>query len=117
VEADGVLRGAGARPRWARPGGGWYTAAMVAVMHRHGYRCALGSVYPYDPAIPWPPYAAWFILRNVRPGAIIILHEGNGRGPRTERVLATVLPELRRRGYRVVTLSELMRVARRSRGL
>ena len=109
VEADTVLRRAGARPRWVRPGGGLYTAVMVAVMRRHGYRCALGSVYPYDPAIPWPRYAAWFILRNVRPGAILVLHEGGGRGPRTERVLAAVLPELRRRGIRVVTLTELMR--------
>ena len=109
VGADRVLANAGAPARWARPGGGWYTAAMVGAMRRHGYRCALGSVYPYDPAIPWPRYAAWFILRNVRPGAIVVLHDGGTRGARTAAVLARVLPELGRRGYRVVTLSELTR--------
>jgi peptidoglycan-N-acetylglucosamine deacetylase len=108
LAADHALRAAGAAPRWARPGSAWYTPAMVAAMRRHGYRCALGSVYPYDPAIPWPRYAAWFILRNVRPGAIIVLHDHGARGVRTARTLAAVLPELRRRGYRVVTLSELM---------
>jgi peptidoglycan/xylan/chitin deacetylase (PgdA/CDA1 family) len=34
--------------QWARPGSGWYSQAMVAIMAREGYRCVLGSVYPYD---------------------------------------------------------------------
>jgi len=48
------------------------------------------------------------ILQQVRPGSIIILHDGGKRGRNTVRVLARVLPELERRGYRVVTLSKLM---------
>jgi peptidoglycan/xylan/chitin deacetylase (PgdA/CDA1 family) len=92
---------------WARPGSGWYSQAMIATMARHGYRCALGSVYPYDAAIPSATFSSWHILRNVRPGAIVVLHDGGARGRRTARVLQTVLPELRRRGFRVVTLSEL----------
>jgi peptidoglycan/xylan/chitin deacetylase (PgdA/CDA1 family) len=94
-------------PRWARPGSGWYSQEMIRVMRRHGYRCALGSVYPFDAAIPSVSWAVSYILRNVRPGAIIVLHDGGSRGRRTARVLAEVLPELGRLGYRVVTLSEL----------
>lgn len=93
--------------RWARPGSGWYSAGMIATMRRRGYACALGSVYPYDATIPSSDYAARHILRNVRPGAVIVLHDGGARGLRAARTLAVVLPELRRRGYRVVTLSEL----------
>jgi peptidoglycan-N-acetylglucosamine deacetylase len=97
--------------RWARPGSGWYSQAMVTAMGRAGHRCALGSVYPFDAAIR----SAWFsrqhILANVRPGAIIVLHDGGARGRRTLTVLGDVLPELRARGYRVVTLSELSRLA------
>jgi peptidoglycan-N-acetylglucosamine deacetylase len=98
-------------PVWARPGSGWYSEEMVRVMRRHLYRCALGSVYPLDAAIPLESWGTQYILRHVRPGAIIILHDGGNRGKRTARVLATVLPELRKRGYQVVTLSELMRTA------
>jgi peptidoglycan/xylan/chitin deacetylase (PgdA/CDA1 family) len=98
-----------AKPRWARPGSGWYTQEMLEVMRRHGYRCALGSVYPFDVLIPSVSWASSYILRNVRPGAIIILHDGGKRGLRTARTLTRVLPELRRRGYRVVTLSEAAR--------
>lgn len=94
--------------RWARPGSGWYSRAMIDIMRRHGYRCALGSVYPFDAAIPSTAFAVNYILRHIRPGAVMILHDGGNRGRRTARTLSRVLPELRRRGYRVVTLSELV---------
>jgi peptidoglycan-N-acetylglucosamine deacetylase len=94
--------------RWARPGSGWYSRAMIATMARQGYRCALGSVYPYDAALPSAAFATWYILRNARPGSIVILHDGGARGRRTLRVLRTVLPSLLRKGYGVVTLSELV---------
>jgi peptidoglycan-N-acetylglucosamine deacetylase len=94
--------------RWARPGSGWYSRTMITTMQREGYRCALGSVYPYDATIPWPAFASWHILRNARPGAIVVLHDGGARGRRTVQVLQAVLPTLRRRGYQVVSLSELL---------
>jgi peptidoglycan/xylan/chitin deacetylase (PgdA/CDA1 family) len=96
-------------PVWARPGSGWYSEEMVTVMRRHLYRCAVGSVYPLDAAIPSVTWATQYILRQVEPGAIVILHDGGNRGKRTARTLAGVLPELRKQGYEVVTLSELMR--------
>jgi len=97
--------------RWARPGSGWYSEGMIEMMRRHGYRCALGSVYPFDAAIPSASLATRYILRNVRPGSIVVLHEGGARGQRTAKVLGEVLPELRQRGYRVVSLSELAAAA------
>lgn len=102
--------------RWARPGSGWYSQAMIATMLQHGYRCALGSVYPYDAAIASATFSRWHILLNVRPGAILILHDGGSRGLRTAQVLHSVLPELKRRGYQVVSLSELATAASGSVG-
>jgi peptidoglycan-N-acetylglucosamine deacetylase len=99
--------------KWARPASGWYNQAMVEIMSRHGYRCALGSVYPLDAAIPSVYWASSYILQNARPGAVVVLHDGGVRGRRTARVLARVLPELRARGYRVVSLSELVAAGRR----
>ncbi len=93
---------------WVRPGSGWYSEAMIDTIQRAGYRCALGSVYPFDASIHSVPFARWYILRHVRPGAIVVLHDGGARGWRTARVLGAVLPELRRQGYQVVSLSELV---------
>jgi peptidoglycan/xylan/chitin deacetylase (PgdA/CDA1 family) len=97
--------------KWARPGSGWYSRAMIEVMKRHEYRCALGSVYPFDATIPSADFAARYVIWHARPGAVVVLHDGGSRGRRTARVLSEVLPELRRRGYRVVSLSELVAAA------
>lgn len=97
--------------RWARPGGGRYDQRMIATMQRRGYQCALGSVYPYDAEIPSSRFSSTFVLAHVRPGAIIVLHDRGGRGRRTAAALHRLLPELRRRGLRVLTLSELTALA------
>ena len=93
--------------RWFRPGSGWYSRRMLAQLRRHGYRCALGSVYAYDSHVRSARYVSWHILRHARPGSVVVLHDGNEGRRQTVEVLRRVLPELGRRGYRVVTLSEL----------
>ena len=97
--------------RWFRPGSGWYNDAMLSILDRHGYQCALGSVYPFDPQLPSYRFATHYILSNVRPGSIIVLHDYGKRGERTALALASILPELDRRGFRVVTLSELLELS------
>jgi len=47
------------------------------------------------------------ILDQVKPGAIVVAH-ANGRGWHTAEAMRKVVPELRRRGYRFVTVSELL---------
>jgi peptidoglycan/xylan/chitin deacetylase (PgdA/CDA1 family) len=93
--------------QWIRPGSGWYNEDMLAIMEKHGYRCALGSVYPYDPQIGLYWYSAQYVLWKIRPGSVIVLHDYDTRGQRTAKALEIILPELADRGYRVVTLSEL----------
>ena len=93
--------------RWLRPGSGWYTPRMIETIERAGYRCALGSIYPFDAQVPSSRLASAFIVANARPGAIIVLHDGGARGRRTARTLQRALPALKSRGYRVVSLSEL----------
>jgi peptidoglycan/xylan/chitin deacetylase (PgdA/CDA1 family) len=106
LTADSVLKRF-APVRWVRPGSGHYNDRMLRTFRIHGYHCALGSIYPFDPQIPLPAFSSWVIRRNVRPGAVIILHDGGYRGRNTGKTLRRVLPDLKRRGYRVVTLSKL----------
>jgi peptidoglycan/xylan/chitin deacetylase (PgdA/CDA1 family) len=106
LEAHAVLSNY-AVPGWFRPGSGWFDGPMLATLARHDYRCALGSVYPFDAQLPWSWFAARYILWAAQPGSIIVLHDGGNRGGRTARTLSAVLPELARRGLRVTTLSEL----------
>lgn len=96
-----------AKPKWFRPGSGWYNRQMLSTLSKHGYQTALGSVYPYDPHIPSSWFAAQSILWNVKPGSVIILHDSGNKGERTLATLQTILPKLAQQGYQVVTLSEL----------
>lgn len=97
-------------PRWFRPASGWYHDWMLDLLDSHGYRCALGSVYPLDAQLPSVRLAAWWVGRSVEPGSIIILHDGGGgRGERSAQVLERILPRLRARGIAVVDLTELVR--------
>jgi peptidoglycan/xylan/chitin deacetylase (PgdA/CDA1 family) len=93
--------------RWFRPGHAWFNRRMLEQVQRHGYRCGMASVYALEFLPVSAAYAARHILRNIRPGGVIVLHDGKPDRVRTVNVLRRILPELRRRGYRMVTLSEL----------
>ncbi len=98
---------------WFRPGGGWYNSQMLEIVKKYNYQTILGSIFPYDTHIPSSEFASYHILSNLRPGAIIVLHDGgrDGKsgdwGERTNITLKKILPEIKRRGYRTVTLSEM----------
>ena len=112
VRSAGEVLGRFGTVRWLRPASGWYSDAMLDTIEREGYRCALGSIYPYDAHQPSIRLSAAYVLAHARPGAVIVLHDGRSRGRRTAEVLRRVLPVLRSRGYRVVTLSELVATRR-----
>jgi peptidoglycan/xylan/chitin deacetylase (PgdA/CDA1 family) len=97
-----------ADPRWFRPGSGWYDDGMLEEAHRAGYEVVLASMWPVDAWVPWPPFVAEYVGLHARPGAILVLHDGPGRGERTADILRRVLPELRRRGYEVTTVGDLV---------
>lgn len=95
-------------PRYFRPGSGFFSSRMREQITKMGYRLVLGSVYPHDPQIGYPGVNARHILSMVRPGSIIICHD---RRSWTAPMLRTVLPELKRRGYTVTTVSGLLEAA------
>lgn len=106
LEVDRLLT-PGSR-KWFRPGSGFFSRRMLAQASAHGYRCALGSVYPFDPAMPSAWITSKYIASQVFPGSVIILHDGKPYRIRTAKVLRRVLPQLAASGYRIVTLSELV---------
>ncbi|KAL5611790.1 hypothetical protein BROUX41_000635 [Berkeleyomyces rouxiae] len=91
-----------------RPGSGFFSERMLKVLGAINHRVVLGGIYPHDPQIPHAWLNARHILSLARPGAIIICHD---RRPWTLPMLATVLPELRRRGYEIVTVTRLLEEA------
>ena len=93
-------------PRYFRPGSGFFNQRIRQITDKLNYRVVLGDVYPHDPQIPHPSINAKHILSMVSPGSIVICHD---RRSWTVPMLRKVLPELRRRGYRAVTLTKLLK--------
>lgn len=89
-----------------RPGSGFFSDRMRVLVDKLGYRMVLGSIYPHDPQISWWRLNANHILSMLRPGAIIICHD---RRSWTVPMLRRVLPEIKRRGYEIVTVTELLK--------
>jgi peptidoglycan/xylan/chitin deacetylase (PgdA/CDA1 family) len=112
AEVRGKLRDAykaeGVDPpnNYFRPGSGFFSDRMRRLVDRLGYRLVLGSIYPHDPQISYAWINARHILSMLRPGAIIICHD---RRSWTPPMLRKVLPEIKRRGYEVVTVTELLK--------
>ncbi|PZG97943.1 polysaccharide deacetylase [Streptomyces sp. NTH33] len=48
------------------------------------------------------------VLDGVRPGSVVVMHCTRSAAPTTERVVRAVVPELRKRGYRLVKVSDLI---------
>lgn len=93
-------------PKYFRPGSGFFSDSMRKIVTELNYRMVLGGIYPHDPQVGFWRVNAHHILSMLRPGAIIICHD---RRSWTVPMLKKVLPEMKQRGYRVVTVTELLR--------
>lgn len=106
-----VVAGVDSPPKYFRPGSGFFSDRMRELVKKLGYRMVLGNIYPHDPQISLPHVNARHILSMLQPGAIIICHD---RRAWTAPMLKEVLPEVKRRGYRVVTITELLKEGSRA---
>ncbi|MGX5186984.1 polysaccharide deacetylase family protein [Streptomyces avermitilis] len=51
------------------------------------------------------------VLEGVRPGSVVVMHCTRSAAPTTERAVRTIVPELRKKGFRFVKVSELIGAA------
>lgn len=91
-----------------RPGSGLISRKQIGIVKELGYTCCLGDLYFNDPRITSVSLISWLILRYLRPGSIIILHDGKSERVRTVKILQNILPKIINRGYRITTISELL---------
>jgi peptidoglycan/xylan/chitin deacetylase (PgdA/CDA1 family) len=106
--ADTIDRTAGLHARWFRPPGGDYTAQVAADARRFGLGLAMWTTNSGDWTLPPPRIVVERVLARAEPGAIVLMHNGTLN---TVRALPAIIVELRRRGYALVTVSELARDA------
>jgi len=101
-------RGRNNRFKLFRPAGGLIRPAQLEFARSRGYTCVLGSAYAYDPYQLPARYIRWVIRKNLRPGAIIVLHDSGGNRSNTVVAVEGLVADARAEGLRLITLSELL---------
>ncbi|MFD7416407.1 polysaccharide deacetylase family protein, partial [Kitasatospora purpeofusca] len=92
-------RTTGKAPTWFRAPGGDWSPASLKVSAELGMRPMAWSVDPRDWARPGTVVITDRILKDVRPGAIVLNHDGGGDRSQTVAALKAYLPVLIDSGY------------------
>lgn len=106
-KAEKILLPVAPKPTLFRPPGGFYNSQVIETAHQRGYTVVLWSVDPRDWSCPPKEKVVAQVVGEVRPGSIILLHDGQYPLP-TPQALGTIIDHLQESGYEFVTISELL---------
>ncbi|MEU1519387.1 polysaccharide deacetylase family protein [Streptomyces sp. NPDC005811] len=101
-----------AMPYFRFPGGCYDQRALRAVSGL-GVTAVQWDVVSGDAFATDADAVAREVLDGVRPGSVVVMHCTRSAAPVTERAVRAIVPELRRRGYRFVKVSELIGAVRK----
>ncbi len=116
-QAETAIRNAtGRTTTYFRPPKAWLTGAEKQKIKDMGYKVVLWSLNSKDWVTFHDKQITSYILRHIQPGDIILFHDSGGAfttegGDRSQTVktIPRLVRKLRERGYRFVTISELLR--------
>ena len=109
VRTDALLRGAGQRaPSLLRPPYGKRLIGFPLAAEKAGYRMITWDVEEDYGATTARLYATR-ITDKVRPGSIVLMHPMYGNHALVRDALPIIIDDLQRRGFRLVTVSELLK--------
>lgn len=97
---DRVIRGqTGYTPRCLRPPYGAVSGTVYSRAAALGKHIRLWTIDPRDWSRPGTSTIIRRVLNNVRPGSIVLLHDGGGNRSQTVAALPAILRTLKARGY------------------
>lgn len=100
----------GQRPTLFRPPGGFYNEKVIRVLKSSGYQIIMWSWHQdaRDWDRPGVHKIVNSILQKTQKGDIVLLHDYVEGKTQTIEALKQILPKLKERGFRFVTVSELL---------
>lgn len=96
------------RPCLFRPPYGAVSSSLKGSARQNGMKVINWDVDTTDWKLPGSASIRSTILHDVRPGSIVLMHDGGGPRGGTVDALAGAIRGLRHRGYKLVTVSELL---------
>lgn len=110
--AQAIQRADGRAPTLFRPPYGFEDVMTLHAARRLGYTVVKWSISSKDWTRPGAGRIAARVLAQARNGAIVLLHDGNechgGDRGQTVEAVRLLVPELKARGYALVTVSDLL---------
>lgn len=105
-----IMQATGQKPRLFRPPGGYYNDQVVGASKQTGYKVVLWSWHQdtEDWSTPGVNKIVNKVLKNARNGDIVLFHDYVEGKTQTIEALKQILPVLKERGFRFITVSELL---------
>jgi peptidoglycan/xylan/chitin deacetylase (PgdA/CDA1 family) len=103
-----IRRESGYMPCVFRPPYGDYDASIIGTANSLRLATILWEVDPSDWALPGVAAIEQRVLTQVQPGSIILSHDGGGPRQQTLQAYPYIIRKLRQRGYRFVTVPQLL---------
>lgn len=106
--ASAITRAGAPAPVLLRPPYGSLDGATVQVLRAQRMLMVLWSVDTNDYTRPGVSRIVYSAVSGAQPGAIILMHDGGGDRSETVAALPRIITQLRQRGFRLVTISQLI---------
>ena len=104
-----IEKAAGTTPAYFRPPIGLSNPRIFCVAHRLNMQVIGWTVRSFDTITADPHKIVARVARGLRPGAVILLHDGNIPVEKLEMTVKLLLDTVRGLGYEVVRLDELLK--------
>jgi peptidoglycan-N-acetylglucosamine deacetylase len=95
-------------PRLFRPPGGLFDASTLATLHGHRMLAVLWTVDTGDFTRPGTQAIVQRAVDGAKNGAIVLMHDGGGDRSQTLAALPAIIHRLRARGYKLVTVPQML---------
>jgi peptidoglycan-N-acetylglucosamine deacetylase len=106
--ADLIYQVTGVKTNLFRPPGGIMHNGLVAYARGEKYAVVMWSSDSTDYKLPPVAKLVNNVMKDSKPGGIVLMHDGGGNRSRTVQALPEIINNLRKQGYRFVTIPELL---------
>ena len=105
----------GITPNLFRPVEGIYTDEIVDEVVKNGYKIVMWSWHQdtEDWKDPGVDKIVNKVLNGMDKGDVVLFHDGGGNREQTVKALGKILPELKKQGYRFITISEMINLQKK----
>lgn len=95
------------RTKWFRPPGGALRQSVINSITLRGKNIAMWNIDTVDWKKPPPEVMVERVISQLKPGQVVLMHDGGGDRSRTVAALSKIIEEALDRKYEFVTLDEL----------